>query len=248
MRNNQDGTYLTTNYLGDTFNMTLSPNADDKVIFDSEKILPFEIQLSPADTAVPTILGHMAEGSVNAKSNNASYYKYAEHSLMVAPNVDANGQVAGIKLFDITEGINAATEITLKGADITPATPAYAAGHGELKLTINEVTGALTKAEINMMLVTNEKVVKFTQTAPPATNVTPASSGTANPFAYALSSEVVEGTLKVNYTLNADATAVAINVMDAEGEVVATATGETAKGAHTADIAVADLAAAPAFS
>ena len=243
MRNNQDGTYLTTNYLGDTFNMTLSPNADDKVIFDSEKILPFEIQLSPADTAVPTILGHMAEGSVNAKSNNASYYKYAERSLMVAPNVNANGQVAGIKLFDITDGIAAANEITLKGADITPATPAYAAGHGELKLTINEVTGALTKAEINMMLVTNEKVVKFTQTAPPATNVTPASSGTANPFAYALSSEVVEGTLKVNYTLNADATAVAINVMDAEGEVVATATGETAKGAHTADIAVADLAA-----
>ncbi|MEE1338940.1 MAG: SdrD B-like domain-containing protein, partial [Muribaculaceae bacterium] len=66
MRNNQDGNYIATSYLGETFNMTLSPNADDKIIFDSEKVLPFEIQLSPTDAAVPTILGHMAEGTVNA--------------------------------------------------------------------------------------------------------------------------------------------------------------------------------------
>ncbi len=241
MRNNQDGTYLATTYLGDTFNMTLSPNADDKVIFDSEKILPFEIQLAAADTAVPAILGHMAEGTVNAKANNASYFKYAGKSLMVATNVNAEGQTTGIKMFDITEGVDAANEITLKGADIAAAA-GFAAAHGELKLTLNDVTGVLTKAEINLMVVNSEKVVKFTQTPPAATNVTPATSGTANPFAYALSSEVVEGTLKVNYTLNANATAVAINVLNANEEVVATAAGETAKGAHTATIALADLA------
>ena len=239
MRNNQDGNYITTYYLGETFNMTLSPNADDKIIFDSEKVAPFEIQLSETDAAVPTILGHM---NIPAAANNASYFKYAGKSLMVVPAIN-EGKVEGIKMYDISEGVNNATEITLKGATIDPVAATYAAAHGELKLTLNETTGVTTDAVINLKLVVDGKIAKFTQTPPPATNVTPATSGTANPFAYALSSEVVEGTLKVNYTLNADATAVAINVINAEGEVVATATGETAKGAHTADIAVADLAA-----
>ncbi len=72
------------------------------------------------------------------------------------------------------------------------------------------------------------------------TSVTPA-EGTANPFAYALSSEVVEGKLNVNYSLNTEATSVAVKVVDATGTVVAKVAGETAKGAHTTEIALAEL-------
>ena len=80
----------------------------------------------------------------------------------------------------------------------------------------------------------------FTIVAPEPVTVTPA-AGTANPFAYALSSEVADNTLKVNYSLNTDATAVTVKVVDAEGEVVATAEGATTKGAQTVEINVAEL-------
>ena len=55
-----------------------------------------------------------------------------------------------------------------------------------------------------------------------ATAVTPATGGTANPFAYALSSEEGEGVVTINYSLNTDATAVAINFIGNQGTVIKT--------------------------
>ena len=243
-RNNQDGTYLSTSYMGETFNMTLSPNADDQIIFDSEKVLPFEIKLNPADTQVPTILGQMGETSVVIKADNASYFKYAGRSLMVAPDVTGEGKVAGIKLFDVTEGLDDVTEIKLSGATLAePIEYKYVSAHGELKLTLSEVSGNTTGAAIELFLVVDGKVTKYTVgDFYSSVNLAKNSiTGTANPFAYALSSEIAEKTLKVKYTLNADATAVTVNVKDDEGEVVATATGATTKGAQTVDVAITDL-------
>ncbi len=243
MRNNQDGTYLTTSYLGENYNMTLSPNADDQIVFDSEKVMPFEIQLNAADAGVPTILGHMAEGTVVAEANNASYFKYTGKSVMVATDVNAEGKVAGLKMFDISEGIANAAEITLNGTTLTePVEAAYAAAHGELTLTLNEITGVTEGAEINLALVVDGTVAKFTATPPPATKVTPSTGGTANPFAYALSSEVADNTLKVKYSLNAVATTVKVIVKNSAEEVVATADGAVEAGAHTAEISLADFA------
>ena len=77
-----------------------------------------------------------------------------------------------------------------------------------------------------------------------ATAVTPATGGTANPFAYALSSTEAEGAVTINYSLNADATAVAINLIGTQGTVVKTVEldGEyLAKGAHTTTIELAGL-------
>lgn len=66
------------------------------------------------------------------------------------------------------------------------------------------------------------------------TAVTPG-SGTANPFAYALSSTSQEGVVTVNYSLNADATAVTLIVKNQQGETVITQSLEgITKGAHTA--------------
>ena len=67
-------------------------------------------------------------------------------------------------------------------------------------------------------------------------------AGTANPYAYALKSEVAEGCLKLSYALNANATAVNINIKNANGEVVETIAGETAKGAHAATVALGEYA------
>ena len=75
------------------------------------------------------------------------------------------------------------------------------------------------------------------------TAVTPATGGTANPFAYALSSTVENGVIKVNYSLNEKASAASLIVKNSAGQAVITqALSGTAKGAHTASV---DLAGQP---
>ena len=68
------------------------------------------------------------------------------------------------------------------------------------------------------------------------TAVTPA-AGTANPFAYALSSTVEDGVITINYSLNTDAEGVEVIVKNSAGDAVITQAleGKT-KGAHTATI------------
>lgn len=84
----------------------------------------------------------------------------------------------------------------------------------------------LTLATAAMMMAGSA----FAQTA-----VTPG-TGTANPFAYALSSTDVQGVVTVNYSLNADAQAVTLIVKDCNSnEVVITKSLDgITKGAHTA--------------
>ena len=220
------------------YQLMVSPLNPDNYVFDGDKVGAFE-WTGAGDNSTPQVLGRNT--LANVKANGTNFFKYAGKSLMVTPAINEEGKVEGIELYDITEGFDNATKVELKGATIEPTAYTYASAHGELKLTLNEVTGVTTGAVINLYLVVDGKVAKFTATPPAATNVTPASSGTANPFAYALTSEVADNSLNVSYSLNADAIAVTINVKNEEGEVVATAAGEITKGTHTAAISIADV-------
>ena len=240
MRNNQDGNYISTVYLGEEYNMVLSPRADDQIIFNSAKVQPFEIKLNPTDAQVPTILGHLSDEAIEAASANESFFKYAGKDLMVAPSV--NEGVAEVKLFDITEGLDNAKEVAVQGAEVEVADAKFVSAHGELALTLSAVE-VTTGATIEMFLVADGKATKFTcgdfyLTANLAKNEI---TGTANPYAYALKSELADATLNVSYSLNADATDVKINVLDAEGEIVETIEqGAQTKGNYTAEINVSD--------
>ncbi|MBQ9077250.1 MAG: hypothetical protein IJY31_05340 [Muribaculaceae bacterium] len=238
-RNNQDGTYLSTAYLGDTFEMTLSPRSDDQIIFNSTAVQPFEIQLNSADAGVPTILAHMSDDAIAKASAGESYFKYADKDFMVAPKINDEGKVAGVQLFDITDGLANAVEIPIKYT-FDPVDYTYASAHGELALTLS-ADDKTTGATIELFLAVDGKVTKFT-VGDFYTSVAPATGGTANPFAYALKSEVAINTLNVSYSLNAAATDVNILIKNEEGETVAThAAGALAAGDYTAEIALDEL-------
>lgn len=238
-RNNQDGTYLKTTYLGDTFEMTLSPRADDQIIFNSATVQPFEIQLNKTDAGVPTILAHMSDDAIAKASAGESYFKYADKDLMVAPKIDADGKVCGVQLFDITDGLGNAKEIAVDAA-IDPVDYTYASAHGELALTLS-ADDLTTGATIELFLAVDGKVTKFTENDN-YTTVSP-EQGTANPFAYALKGSVVEGEkLSVSYSLNADATDVNIYVVNESDEVVASyGAGAQTAGDYTAEIDLMNL-------
>ncbi len=62
-----------------------------------------------------------------------------------------------------------------------------------------------------------------------------------NPYAYGLSSELDGTTLKVNYSLNATATAVSVVIMDGEEAVKTVTCDGITKGTHSINISTLDL-------
>ena len=221
----------------DDYEMMISPLGDkNNFILDGNLISPFE-WTAEGDGSEPQVLGRNT--LINAKANGANYFKYAGKTLMVAPSVNEDGKVAGLELYDITNGLDNAKAIELNATLAEPVEYTYASAHGELALELSSDDKTIG-ADIELFLVVDGKVTKFVETET-YTTYAPEDGGTANPFAYALTSEVVDGTLKVNYALNADATAVTINVKNAEGEVAATAQGAVTKGAQTAEVSLADL-------
>ena len=237
MRNNQDGTYINTPYLGETYSMTLSPRADDQIIFSSAKIQPFEIQLNPGDAQAPTILGFLPEDAIDAASANETFFKYAGTDLMVAPNI-VEGKAAGVKLFNISNGLDNATEIVLGGADITPVEYGFASAHGELDLTIDEVSGITTKAEIELFLVVDGKANKFTTKGVKQ----PVYSGV---YAYDLNVANEEGVAKVSFKLNNKSANVDLVLTPVEGseatEEVVYNLGALSAGENTYDVDINEL-------
>ena len=226
------------------FELMVSPLNPNNYVFDGNACAAFE-WTGTTDNSTPQKLG---ENTIpNVKSNGANYFKYAGKSLMVTPKIDSDGKVSGIQLFNITDGFGSAKEIALTGASITASNYTYASAHGRVVTT--SANGSITAANVELYLVVDGTVYKFTEpiTEPEPEpdpevfiTVTPA-AGTANPFAYALKSELNETTLKINYSLNANADDVKIVIKDENGvEYDVIEQGAKSKGAQTAEIAVTD--------
>ena len=99
---------------GKDFRLYLSPRGDKKdFIIDAEKMAPVEFKTAGPNVD-PTVLGEFDASLIGVKFQGASYFMYAGRSMMVTPYENEEGFVAGLKLFDITEGMDKAVEVTLK--------------------------------------------------------------------------------------------------------------------------------------
>ena len=99
---------------GVDFRLALSPRGDKKdFIMDAEKMAPVEFKTAGPNED-PVVLGELDSTLIGVKFQGASYFKYAGKSMMVTPYENAEGYVAGLKLFDITEGLDKAVEVILK--------------------------------------------------------------------------------------------------------------------------------------
>ena len=215
--------------------LMVSPLNPDNYVFDGDKVAPFEFT-GTGDNSTPEVLGRNT--LVNVKANGVNFFKYAGKSLMVTPSINEKGELVGIELYDITNGFSNAKAIELNGATIEPTPYTYASAHGELALTLS-ADDKTTGAAIILYLVVDGKTYKFTEDNSVVT-VTPA-SGAANPFAYDLKSEIVDGMLKASFALNAAATQVEVNIINSNGERMAIANGSTDKGTQTVNIPLDNL-------
>ena len=98
---------------GVDFRLTLSPRGEKKdFIMDAEKMAPVEFKTAGSNEE-PIVLGEFPAELIGLKFQGASYFMYAGRSMMVTPYENEEGFVAGLKLFDITDGLDKAVEVKL---------------------------------------------------------------------------------------------------------------------------------------
>lgn len=98
---------------GADFRLTLSPRGEKKdFIMDAEKMAPVEFKTAGPNED-PVVIGEFPADLIGVKFQGASYFKYAGRDMMVTPFENEEGFVAGLKLFDITEGLDKAVEVKL---------------------------------------------------------------------------------------------------------------------------------------
>ena len=234
-----DKTNFNVDVMGEDYQLMVSPLNPDNYVFDGNLCAVFE-WTGTTDNSTPQKLG--ANAIPNVKSNGANYFRYAGKYFMVTHKINEEGKVAGIQLFDISDGFSAAKEITLVVGEIDPVDYTYASAHGELALTLN-AEDITTDADLEFFLVVDGKTYKFTETET-YTSYEPAEGGTANPFAYALKSELDGTTLNISYSLNADAEDVKVIIKDEnDNEVEVVEQGAQSKGAQTAEVAISSYEA-----
>ena len=101
-------------YDGTDFRLILSPRGDKTdLIMDAEKMAPEEFRFPEASNLPLEVLGKLDSTLVGVKFQGASYFMYAGRSMMVTPFQNEEGFVAGLKLFDITDGLDKAVEVKL---------------------------------------------------------------------------------------------------------------------------------------
>ena len=98
---------------GKDFRLYLSPRGEKKdFIIDAEKMAPVEFKTAAPNTD-PDVQGEFDASLIGLKFQGASYFMYAGRSMMVTPFENEEGFVAGLKLFDITDGMDKAVEVKL---------------------------------------------------------------------------------------------------------------------------------------
>lgn len=215
---------LSDNY---DFQLMVSPRDKKNFVVDGNKISPLEWAL-PETGNVPSVLGRN-EG-IAAKANGANYFKYAGKDIMVAPAVNEEGKITGIKAFDITNGLDKAVEIKVNGTEIEAAEYTYASTHGEVALEIDSSDRDNPKvvgAEIELFLVVDGKTYKYT-TAGVDQPATPAV------YAYNLAIEDEESNITLKFDISgATKKADVVLTPVAGGENIVYSMGALEAGSHT---------------
>lgn len=143
--------------LGHDYKLSASPFADDQWMVDGNVTSPMEFKPATTSNVDSEILGRLpadilgSEGDVAAASG-AVFFKYAKHTLLATPYLK-DAKVAGLRLFDVSEGLEKAKLI--KATTLNLATPLEKVGFMAATATVKD-------ADITLTLVTDSVLTNFT--------------------------------------------------------------------------------------
>ncbi|MDE6266057.1 MAG: carboxypeptidase regulatory-like domain-containing protein [Muribaculaceae bacterium] len=226
------------------YQINISPAADNQFIINSTLVPATEYICAAAAAGVPTPVA-----SLNAEVTSAAYksqmFKYAGHSYMVVPTVEevteqAEGdeetpeapKAVGVKLLDITEGLDKAVEVGAAGVTFTPAEFEGLATMGQTIVT-RDVEDNVTAGHMNLYVASANGVSHFT-----TKNVKQPVYKTE--FAYGLkSTKNDDETYTIEYSLSGDAVSAELVLTDVDDQQIIPL--EATKGAHTYTLDTNDL-------
>ncbi|MGM9842544.1 MAG: SpaA isopeptide-forming pilin-related protein, partial [Candidatus Limisoma sp.] len=216
--------------LGADYSLIVSPRDEEQYIIDGSNTNPTEWHIVAQAVDAP-LLGSISDELLNAATNGASCFKYAGRSLMVAPIV-ADGKASGVKLFDITDGLDAA-KVIATNSTIDPIDAVVVSAAGRAVYTKNN-EDAITAANIELYLVNDGQVTTFT------------TAGVEQPvfkgeYAYGLQTQENGATTTLSFNLSGDATDVKVVITNSENVEKVINLGALEEGANSTDVDNAEL-------
>ncbi len=188
--------------------IVLSPRNDDQVMLDGENTLLMEVATATENGTDSEVVGRFNGEDTDIPAKGASFFKYAQHQFMVtpyiAPSDDEAVKVGGIKLYDITAGVDQAALVATTNTDLDPMACQFMS------------TGANVKGEdINLYLMLDNKMTKwqaFAEQQPVVPGV----------FAYGLKFTNEDDIYTFTFNANAAAQRAFITFYDMDGNEVTT--------------------------
>jgi hypothetical protein len=217
-------TAFSTTNVGEDYQLKVSPRSEDNFVIDGSLIAPVEFAPQGAAASNVAVVGSMSTDVIPASAKGADYFKYAKHSLMAAPVTDENAKNVGIKLFDVTNGFDAANLIATTNTDITADSAVY-----------TMAGGVVNNADITVLLVRDTTITKFT------------TQNTAQPqvrriFAYDLKSTLFDDNhYQFSYKCNVSPNEAQIVFYDEEGAEVGSIDNVAFSEASTAVVPMSDI-------
>ena len=133
---------LDENKCGSAYELNASPLNAANWIMDGELVDPIEYLDAEANAGKMDFYPELVSLSIDLgkKFNGASYLTVGAQAIMVAPYADAEGKLAGVKVLDITAGLDKATELKVANLDAaveaTAAATAVAVADNVLTITL----------------------------------------------------------------------------------------------------------------
>ena len=218
------------------FNLVPSPIDDNSLLMLDSNL---GIQAGDFSTACD---GAVKANSVAAQAGGRSgIFKYAGASFMVYPKFEGE-TCTGLEMANISGNVDHATAVTLTlpaeaaAAAEAPAT-LYAAAAGETEVTRDAVTDAATDGWINLYLLRDGKISKFTTRSV-------AQPQARKEYAYNLKAEEKEEEYEISFSLTGNVPAATLRMIpEGEGQAIEKPLGALEVGENFATVFKSDLEA-----
>lgn len=144
--------------VGTQYLLEVSPRDKNQFIIDGNACNPIEFQTAGAAKEV-ALQGRFATEALPVPSQGSTYFKYSNQDALITPVIE-NNQLTGLKLFNVTNGLDKAKEVQLSNTNIAGETVKCTTAAAKVFTTIND-DNIVIGAELQLYLIRDGKISKF---------------------------------------------------------------------------------------
>lgn len=151
---NQTRDNMNMDALGDDVTLSVSPLNSASFIVNSSKVAP--MQFSGVDYT-------LEKTAADNFAGREGYFKFAGHSMMAVADMDADGKHAGVRLYDITDGLDKTAAVQTTNTAMEAVGNASFAAAGRTTV-VRDQDGIITAGNIDLYTVRGNLISRLTTT------------------------------------------------------------------------------------